>query len=377
MNFLGVHLSVLMSEAGPPRPVPIVLAQALKDVQVTHNDQGASGFQITFQIGRSGPWDLVDFALLRHPLLKPFNRVMLLIRFAIVPEVLMDGIITNIQMRPSEEPGASTLTVTGEDVSVMMDLEQQDEAYPAHSDYMIVQNILANYTAAYGVTLSPPPADPAPMIPANPIEDMRHRPANMTDRAYLQELAQYHGYVFYLTPGPAPLINTAHWGPPERLSIPQPALSVNMGPASNVSSIQFSYNALQATKVSYEDDEHATNTIESPNFSRMIPLVRSRATARKLTKLSGVRGQEASDQAQGKVNSSFDSVVTASGELDTLRYERLLQPRSLVGLRGAGDTYDGLYYVQNVTHSISKGRYTQNFTLTREGTGTLTPLVRI
>ena len=50
-------------------------------------------------------------------------------------------------------------------------------------------------------------------------------------------------------------------------------------------------------------------------------------------------------------------------------------PRGLVGLRGAGRTYDGLYYVKTVTHNISKGRYTQSFSLSREGTGTTTPFV--
>ena len=63
------------------------------------------------------------------------------------------------------------------------------------------------------------------------------------------------------------------------------------------------------------------------------------------------------------------------GQLDAARYEVILQPRGLVGLRGAGYSYDGLYYVQSVTHNIRKGAYTQNFTLTREGLGSITPVV--
>ena len=47
----------------------------------------------------------------------------------------------------------------------------------------------------------------------------------------------------------------------------------------------------------------------------------------------------------------------------------------LVGLRGAGLTYDGFYYVKTVAHSISKGQYKQKFTLTREGTVATTPAV--
>ena len=60
-----------------------------------------------------------------------------------------------------------------------------------------------------------------------------------------------------------------------------------------------------------------------------------------------------------------------SGELDTLRYGAVLEAPGLVPVRGAGFTYDGTYYVQQVTHQISRGNYKQRFTLTREGTGSL------
>jgi hypothetical protein len=47
----------------------------------------------------------------------------------------------------------------------------------------------------------------------------------------------------------------------------------------------------------------------------------------------------------------------------------------LVGVRGAGSAYDGLYYVSSVTHSIKRGEYKQNFSLAREGLISLTPRV--
>jgi hypothetical protein len=67
--------------------------------------------------------------------------------------------------------------------------------------------------------------------------------------------------------------------------------------------------------------------------------------------------------------------ITVSGTLDVVRYGRVLQPRELVGVRGAGVTYDGLYYVSSVTHNLQRGEYTQDFTLAREGLISLTPTV--
>lgn len=65
------------------------------------------------------------------------------------------------------------------------------------------------------------------------------------------------------------------------------------------------------------------------------------------------------------MNSS--DAISANGSLDVLRYGQILRARMLVGVRGAGLAYDGLYYVNSVTHSIKRGEYKQNFTLSRDG----------
>jgi hypothetical protein len=65
--------------------------------------------------------------------------------------------------------------------------------------------------------------------------------------------------------------------------------------------------------------------------------------------------------------SRSSDAVTASGSLDVLRYGRVLKSRQLVGVRGAGLAFDGLYYVTSVTHSIKRGEYKQSFQLARNG----------
>ena len=59
--------------------------------------------------------------------------------------------------------------------------------------------------------------------------------------------------------------------------------------------------------------------------------------------------------------------VKASGTLNVLRYGRILKARRLVGVRGAGLAFKGLYYVNKVTHKIKRGEYKQDFTLIRNG----------
>ena len=371
MNLLGVHLTILIGKK-ILEPVPYELSIALKDVEINHSDDRPSGFQLRYQVGRSGLLNLLDYGLLSNPLLRPFNRVIVIVRFAIAPQVLMDGIITNIQLSPNEEPGQDILTITGEDVSVMMDLEEQSHTYPALPDYAIVLKIIGSYME-YGLIPPKPPVNQEALTPVNPIEQIRQQPENMTDRAYLQGLAEMYGFVFYITPGPVPLANTVHWGPPQRLTVPQCPLSVKMGSFTNVDSINFQSNALSPQNVRYTEREKS-NKIGSTSLSRSIPLARNVTEAKRSTSLTGFSSRAAA-QAQGRVDQSYDNAVTATGELNALRYNGILNPRGLVGLRGVGDTYDGIYYVKSVSHKISKGQYNQSFTLTREGTGTISPFL--
>jgi hypothetical protein len=50
-----------------------------------------------------------------------------------------------------------------------------------------------------------------------------------------------------------------------------------------------------------------------------------------------------------------------------LRYGQVLNARSLVGVRGAGTAFDGMWYVTGVTHHLKRGEYKQDFTLSRNG----------
>jgi hypothetical protein len=83
---------------------------------------------------------------------------------------------------------------------------------------------------------------------------------------------------------------------------------------------------------------------------------------------------QAISKGLNEAKKSQDS-VSGSGSLDVLRYGRLLRPRKLVGVRGVGVAYDGLYYVSSVTSRIKRGEFKQSFSLTRNGLISITPTV--
>jgi hypothetical protein len=69
----------------------------------------------------------------------------------------------------------------------------------------------------------------------------------------------------------------------------------------------------------------------------------------------------------------FAEAITGQGTLDVTRYGGVLQARQLVGVRGAGFAFDGLYYVKSVTHHIKRGEYKQDFNLSRDGLASTVP----
>ncbi|HEX3530691.1 MAG TPA: hypothetical protein VH988_26810 [Thermoanaerobaculia bacterium] len=379
MSGAGIRFT-LLTGANTPVPAPPSLIDALESVEVSHSDADRSGFQIQFRVGRVGQGGIGnqnDYALLASPSLATNNRVILVVHFGAFPKVLMDGVITHQQLAPGMEPGTSTLTVTGEDLTLVMDQENKQAEHPAQGEMVIVFKILGRYSR-FGLI----PAVIPPKVFDVPVPTDRIPVQSGTDLAYLREMAGRYGYVFYVKPGPAPFTNTAYWGPPIRFGTPQHALTVGMGHFTNVDSIHFENDSLQPTLVTGKVQDRKTNKVSPVKiFSTLrLPLAQKsvlttqRKNARKVPfRDSGLTTSQARARAQAMTDESMDRVVTATGELDTIRYGHVLEARKLVGLRGVGKSYDGLYYVKSVTHRLRPGAYTQSFVLTREGTGTTVP----
>jgi hypothetical protein len=372
MSITSIRLTLWLGPA-VPTPAPAEVMAAVQSVEVNQQNE-TSGFQITLRARRI-PQLSPDYSLVSSPLLQPGSRVVIMVTIGAAPQVLMDGIITHQQLAPDPN-GETLLTVTGEDISVMMDLYEIPLEYPGMGDMEIALVVLAKY-AALGIMPQVLPT-PTSMV-SLPIESIPQQSG--TDRQYLQSLAARHGFIFFVRPAQAPLVNTAYWGPLSRIGLPQKTLNVDMGPATNVEGVQFSYNALAPVQVfGAVSDEDMESVIPVVTFaSTRLPPLASRPSLmanqpfvrKSMLDYQGSSWIEAQAQAQSITDQSTDNVVTASGRLNVLRYGDILTAPGLVGLRGAGFSYDGLYYVKSVTHQIALGQYTQSFTLAREGTGSL------
>jgi hypothetical protein len=370
----GVHLTLMIGPAVPV-PAPESVVGSLTGVQV-NSSTDRSGFQLTFAVSKKSP--LLTTMLPAGYFDPVITRVMVLVTLGGIPNVIMDGIITRQEVSPSNDPGGYTLTVTGEDLSVLMDIvEMPFMRYFGMPAPVRVLTALSKY-AVLGIV----PIVIPPIFLDVPVSIKKIPTQTGTDLAYIKQLAGQNGHVFYIEPGPAPGMNLAYWGPDIRIPIPQPALNVNMDAHTNVESLNFSLDGLakKITVLNILDPitEKITIPIPLPNISLLRPPLGARLTPPAKVEFpeggSKRNPVEAAAFALARTAASSDA-VTGSGSLNVLRYGRVLKSRQLVGVRGAGLAYDGLYYVKSVTHNIKRGEYKQSFNLSRDGLISLTPRV--
>lgn len=370
----GVHLTLMIGPAVPV-PAPKVVMDALLSIEVT-NGKDKSGFQLTFGISK-------ESTLLKTMLPAGYfdpmtTRVIIAVTMGGLPTVLMDGIVTRHELAPSNSPGQSTLTITGEDLSVLMDIvEMPFMRYPATPAIGQIYLILAKY-AAFGVI---PLAIP-PFINDVPIPTQKIPTHKGTDLAYLKKLAGEHGYVFYVEPGPLPGQSIAYWGPDIRIPVPQSALGVDMDAATNVEQLSFSLDGLAKKIIVVTVYDPVSGTIPIvvpiPNVNMFKPPLGARPTVPSKVEFPDYLSKEPMPNVVNKVLGILarsSDAITATGSLDVVRYGKILRNRMVVGVRGAGLTYDGLYYVNSVTHAIKRGEYKQRFQLSRDGLISNTPRV--
>jgi len=363
----GVHLTLMIGPAVPV-PVPQTVLDALTSVQVTTAAGARSGFQLTFTLSTQSP--LHTLFLLSGGGAVPIMRVIIIVTVNGTPDVLMDGVITNQEVSPGGEPGKATLTVTGEDLSHVLDLiDFTGVPYPAMPPEARVPLIIAKY-AFLGMI---PMVIPSILLDV-PIPVFRIPRHQGTDLAYINQLADEVGYVFYIDPGPQPGMNVAYWGPEIKVGAPQPALAVNQDiGGNNVESLSFNFdNKSKTLPVLFIQNPETKVPIPipvpditplNPPLGAVPPIPTKVEFISETAKYNAV---QAAVIGLTKAAKSSDA-VTGTGTLDVMRYGRVLKARKLVGVRGAGAAFDGLYYVKSVTHNIKRGEYKQNFTLSRNG----------
>jgi len=374
--FKGVHLTLMI---GPAVPVAVSkdVLDSLQSVKVISKATGTSGFELVFKISVNSP--LQTLFLVGAGVSIPLVRVVIAVTVNGQTTVLMDGVMTDHTVSPDVKDGTTTLTIKGEDLTRVMDyIDFSGIPFPAMPPEAQVLVALAKY-ALFGVI---PMVIPSVLIDVT-IPTIQILRQQGTDLAHIRRLAEMVGYVFYIDPGPEVGTSVAYWGPQIRVGEVQPALAIDADASSNVESLSFSFSnedkslpilIIQEpiTKIPIPIPIPDINPL-APPLGAVPPIPKHFPIINGVAKLPPVRAlliglaKDAQDQ----------DAVTATGTIDVMRYGRVLSARKLVGLRGAGTAFDGLWYVTSVTHDLKRGEYKEQFTLSRNGLVSTLPSVAV
>jgi phage protein D len=349
------------------QPASADLIDVIQRLEVEDNAEMADMMRLTVAIAvRNGcsSWNVVDQ--------NTFQRLTKL-RVSVnvgsgKTEPLMEAYVIQTSADFANQPGQSVLNVVAMEPTVKMNLKEVIKPWPNMSDSDIAEAIFSSpdYNFCADVDSTQPTHD----------EDDHTEMQRGTDIQFLQSLAQRNGYECYVELNPESGKVEGHFHSPRLQTTPQGVLSVNMGDATNVNSFHASFDMLQPTTARASNvnldshEEQSTNSDSSEDRSlgstSTVPTDNPRQVLLSGTGLPDTG--ELQTAAQAEVDRSAFA-ITAEGEVNTVAYGDVLRAKRPVLVRGAGQQFSGLYYVQRVTHTFTGDGYTQHFSLRRNALG--------
>lgn len=348
-------------------PLPLPFLSALTSIEVETSTEQASIFRLNFALSQTtfGDWDLLQFDLFR-----PTVPVSISVGLGkLLPETLINGYVREARIDNQTRPGASTLKVVGLDATATrMNQREAPTPHPNQSDSTIAQVIFLRYPPM--TTLVFPTAPTRTALDTTTAQ-------RITDIRFLKALARRNAFECYVQPDPLLGIDVGHFHPPQ-LAVPtQGVLSVNFGMATNMESFDVSYDMLQPTSaLALALDPSTKAPSVAPAFAALEPPLGLEPTLFRVVPpplarpadTDAANAAELVTESQATVNRS-SRALRGSGEVDGIRYGKVLRAGLPVAVRGAGRQYSGNYYVTRVSHSLSTDHYTQRFEAWRNAVG--------
>lgn len=331
-------------------------------LDVELDDEMASTFHIKLNmLALDGEWSILD-----DDRISVWKPVTITAGFEDNTEELITGYITQINPDFSANPEEATIEIWGMDASVMLDRVEKLKDWPNKKD----SDIAAEIFQSYGLS---PDVEDTTLVHDEAISTIIQRE---TDMQFLKRLALRNGYEVYVQG------STGCFKPPSVDDETQPVLSVHFGNETTMTNFSLSVDATAPSNVSMYQIDRLNKEVHEVNIESSTLLAMGSTDANGLLGLGMDPGQvyvgmnstsgnvEMSALCQG-IYEKAEWFVAAEGEVLANDYEHVLLARKPVTIKGIGETYSGLYYVNHVTHVFTSGGYTQYMKARRNGLYTL------
>ena len=292
---------------------------------------------------------------------------------------LFAGHVAGVDVSLGSSPGQTTLTVSLVDASLLMGLEEKVAVWRDLSDGEVIERIVADYADSTDV-------DTTETVHQENDYVLVQRG---TDLQFVRMLARRNGleFAFAVDPDSGDVVATCKT--PQLDDAPQPALAIQFGDESNLTSFAVRVDGRRPLSVKVvQTDIRGKSPIEAQVAdASLTPLgaddlaslargsiesLASPAQAASQLLLLGAPSSNATELETFALAARDEAgwFMTATGEINCDAYGAVLRPRGTVLVKGAGDRFSGAYYVVRVTHTLtSDGRYAQRFEARRNARG--------
>jgi phage protein D len=330
----------------------------LRSVEVEMDRQGAAVCTLEFETFREEGehWRVQD-----SELLEPWKPIVIEAVFGDRTDEVMRGYIREINVDCPQEMGEASVTVSGQDESILLDREH-------------VRQLLSEEDAPQS------DGDLASRVASDNGFDARVE-AGLTNRnlhqdathvRFLRDRAEANGFELFVREG------TLHFHPPELDGDPQPTIYVYGGAETSCLNISIQHDGHRPDRIGVTRAADTGEDLEETEVIPTLSLLGERSADSESSGLTpflwrmeqpaGATLEEAQTRAQARANESAWK-IRASGELDGIIYGHVLLTHQTVRVEGIGETYSGLYYVDSVKHTFDADGYRQQFRLLRNATG--------
>ncbi len=335
------------------------LYRYLREAQVSMSRRAATTGTLTFDSVRleNGRWSVQDAGVF-----EAWKRISIEAAFGDTTEEVMSGYIKEVRCEYPEDKSAARVTVNAQDDSLLLDREHvrrnlSTEAAPMNDGDIAARIALDNDLQSETDT------------------GLTNTSLNIdgTYVRFLNDRAEANGFEFYVRGG------TLHFHAPrlDQDPVPEP-VRVYAGPETNCLRFAANYDGHKPDEVGIVRAAESGTDPDKDSFQPNLRVLGTTAANSESKGLKpfvwlmqapgGATTDEARSRAQAKANENAWKIA-AEGELDGAIYGHVLLTHVLVIVDGAGDTYDGTYYVDEVQHRFSLEGYREGFKLLRNATG--------
>jgi len=293
---------------------------------------------------------------------KPWVKVKINAVFGDESEEVMRGYVREVNADFPAEKGATKVTMTCQDESLLLDRKYVEQRWGEDSPTTDGQ-IAAQIAQRHGLQMLGTPGE------GQTVQDLNQ---NTTDVSFLKTRAEANGYEIIFQEG------KMHFGDMRLDADAQDTIMVYAGPDTNCIRFNIQDDGHKPDKVAYQvaaavgTDEPPVEVEPNLRLLGREPVGSTAAGLDDFVWRPSRRGinDDAQMRAIAQQQANEQSMkIKVDGELDGSLYGHVLRVGEPVGVDGVGERYSGTYYVDAVTHRFDMNGYLATFRLLRNAYG--------